>query len=150
MNQRRPNSGPRPQQTRTSPQGKNPQHWNRYRRPWPPYWYDYYDWYDYDWYDYYDYDEYDYDEYDYYRSSSNTAASEKNKRPMSARSNTNGPAEYVEYTESQMIYQQGFKDGWKSAMNYMMGGMDPVEPVEPIPVPVPTPSTTPPTEGASE
>lgn len=117
MQPRKPTKGQRPPQ---GPQGKKPQHWYPYHYC-PPY---YYDWYDYD-YDY-DYDWYDYDW--------NYLAPNKARNPGSPKP-----------TDAWSDYQQGFKDGWKAAMDYMMYGV--VEPVEP---PFPAPTAPKPTEGTEE
>lgn len=127
MTPKRPTGGPRPQQ------GKKSQYWYRHPYYCPPYYHDWYDYdYDYDWYDY-DYDWYDY-EY--------LAPSNKPKRPMPPR----GPARNAEYSDESPSYQQGFKDGWKAAMDYMMYGMEPVEPTPP-PAPMPMPPQPRPAEG---
>lgn len=141
MNQRKPN-GPRAQQRpqqgpQQGPQSKKAQSW-WYHHRYHPY-YDWYDWYDYDYYDY-DYDWYDYD-YDYtYDSPPN-----RPKRPQPPR----GPVKTADYSEDSAAYQQGFKDGWKAAMDYCYGySMGPVEPM-PTP-PMPTPPMPTPLEGAPE
>lgn len=75
--------------------------YNWYHRRWPycPDWYDYnHDYeYDYDW----DWD-YTYDDY---------LDSRRMKAPSSRA--------WSEESDAQMAYQQGFKDGWKAAFEYM-------------------------------
>ena len=133
MNPRKPTGpqqGPRPQ----GPQGRKPQHWYPYHYC-PPY---YYDWYDYD----YDYDWSDYD-YDWNYLAPNKAKEDRSK----AMPTPNQP------TTVWTDYQQGFKDGWKAAMDYMGYTIEPI-PVPgppPMPTPVPTPKPAAPlAEGAEE
>lgn len=106
------------------PRGKKPQHWYNHHHYWPHY----HDWY-WDDYDYYYWDDYDWD----------TLAPNRARAPGA----TDTLDEYLPY------YQQGFKDGWAAAMDYMtMYGtveqVEPMPPPKPMPMPPPMPS---PTEG---
>lgn len=115
---RQPNRNVRPQPPGPKPQPtKDSHYWHRYHY-WP-YWD--YDWYDYDWYDYDDYD------WEY-------APHRKSKAQRSADNWTD------QIDPAQQAYQQGFKDGWKAAMDYLMYGEEMV--VEPMP-PAPTPPNPP-------
>lgn len=112
----------------TSPGSQPSKHYWHYRH-WP-YWD--YDWYDWDWYDY-DYDWYDSDhDWEY--------APNRKKKPSRPR------AEWDSGTSSDVMaaYQQGFKDGWYAAMDYMSyseGTMiEPKPPAPPAP-PMPAPET---------
>ena len=126
MNPRKPTKGP---QGPRPAQGRHPQHYWHHYRPWPHhyYWYDY----DYDWYDY------DYDWYDYLYDDYTQQRPKKPAGPAPTAVNDFNSDEYASY------YQQGFKDGWKAAMDYVMYGEGqepmPAPPMPPMP-PVPGPS----------
>ena len=125
MHPRKPTKPQRPQQ------GNRPQHWRHYC---PPYYYDWYEWDDYyNYYDYYDWDE----EY----VSANKSKPSGPIRP--------GPVKTAESIDTWTAYQQGFKDGWMAAMDYVMYGV--VQAEDPTPPPMPTPPMPPkPIEGANE
>lgn len=103
-------------------------HWPRHRRHWPycPDWYDRDYEYDYD-YDY-DYDWHDYP-YDNYIDARRSKSSQVSKA-------------WGEESEAYMAYQQGFKDGWMAAMEYVMYS-ECVTPPEPAPEPTPPAGTNP-------
>lgn len=123
MNQRRkPSRAPRP-----SMGPKNSRHWNHRRCC--PYWYEH-DW-DWDWDDDYEWDD------DLYYYAPHTA---KAPRPVKA---------WDDSTDSVSAYQQGFKDGWYAAMEYMSMYSGPRNKPMPAPAPEPTPPM-PPTESTSE
>lgn len=128
----------RPTPTPTPPPPK-PKHWYHYRHHWP-YWH-HYNWYDndYDWYDSnYDWSDSDYDSEDW------SFYSAPNKPKMSRHtndySNNNDWSAYV-----MSAYQQGFKDGWYAAFEYMNSseGTSTWTP-EPSPTPEPKPTPEPP------
>lgn len=96
----RPKPGPRAPQGNKQPMG---------HRYWP-----YHHEYDCDWYDWYDY----YHDWDYdYLSSAG---------PKSMPPSPHGP---TRASEDWSAYAQGFKDGWITALEYMMNGKETVEPV---------------------
>lgn len=106
--------------SRSPQQGKKPQH--RYPGHYYPHYY--YDCYDYDWYDYdYDYDWYDYD-YDWYDHDYGPRRSHQSKKSKGPRAIPVKQSAGNYQDSCQEVYQQGFKDGWAAAMDYMMYGYE--------------------------
>lgn len=126
---RQASRGPRP--TPAVKSGTRPsKHYWHYRRcyPWHNWDYDWYDYdYDYDWDDDYYYDDYDYTDWDFYSAP---------RRPRAPRPVRNWNEDSTVTDPVAAAYQQGFKDGWAAAMDYVMYGE---KPVSPTPTPEPTP-----------